>query len=195
MKRVGLFGGTFDPPHIGHLQIAEAVLACLQLDEIWFIPTYHPPHKDDAETDSFHRLQMVKLMIEHEEKFMINTIELDRKGKSYTIDTVSQLEQEYPKTKFYFIIGGDQVTYLKHWKQIDQLIEKVQFVGVERPGVNWEEVPYVEKLSIPIMDVSSTEIREQIKAGMPFKQYVHEKVYAYIKEHELYGFRKSDRTR
>lgn len=192
MKRIGLFGGTFDPPHIGHYKIAKSVLQSLHLDEIWFIPTYHPPHKDIAETASYHRLQMVNLMIEDEERFRINTIELDRKGKSYTIDTISQLEREHPDAKFYFIIGGDQVAYLPNWKQIDELMNKVQFIGVERPGIEWEDVPFVEKLSIPIIDVSSTEIRERIYTGRAFKHLVHEKVYAYIKEHELYGFRESN---
>lgn len=192
MKRIGILGGAFDPPHLGHLQIAKAVQERIALDEIWFMPTYIAPHKDRAESNAKDRAEMVQLAIAHEATFILQTIELERKGKSYTIDTISQLEREHPDAKFYFIIGGDQVAYLPNWKQIDELMNKVQFIGVERPGIEWEDVPFVEKLSIPIIDVSSTEIRERIYTGRAFKHLVHEKVYAYIKEHELYGFRESN---
>jgi len=192
MKRVCLFGGTFDPPHIGHLHIAEKVLEMLDLDEVWFIPTYHPPHKDKAETASHHRLQMVSLMIEGQERFRVEAIELERKGKSYTIDTIAQLKRKYPNTEFYFLIGGDQVQELSTWKRFDELVDIVQFIGVERPGYQWKDAPYVKKLSIPLIDVSSTEIRQRIKTGRPFCHLLHEKVFHYIKENGLYGYRKSD---
>lgn len=190
MKRVGLLGGTFDPPHKGHFSIAKAAVDSLRLDEIWFIPTYESPHKREAATDSEHRLQMLKLMIAEERNFHIKTIELERKGKSYTIDTMDELLTTYPDVQFYFIIGADQVKSLHKWHRIEQLLEKVKFVGVERPGVDWHETIEVTKLAAPKFDVASTTIRNNIKQGQSVDQFVHPDVYAYVKEHRLYGYSK-----
>src|SRR5690625_3151410 len=124
MRRVGLLGGTFDPPHLGHLKIAEKVLYALALDEIWFIPTYDPPLKDRAATDSSHRKKMLERMLSGSDRpFCINDIELKRKDKSYTIHTVKQLKERYPEIEFYFIIGGDQVVNLDKWEKINELME------------------------------------------------------------------------
>lgn len=189
-KRIGLFGGTFDPPHKGHLSIAKAALDSLPLDEVWFIPTYEPPHKEEATSSSTHRLRMLQLMIEDEKDLRIETIELERKGKSYTIDTMNALLAREPSFSFYFIIGGDQVESLHQWYRIEELLEKVTFVGVERPGVQWDEdVPVIQLIVQPI-DVSSTEVRQRIEQGERVDQWVDHRVYTYIKEHELYGYRK-----
>lgn len=190
MKRVGLLGGTFDPPHKGHFSIAKAAVNSLQLDEVWFIPTYEPPHKTEASTDSEHRLQMLRLMIAKERNFYIKTIELERKGKSYTIDTMNELLIMYPNFQFYFIIGADQVKSLHKWYRIEELLDKVEFIGVERPGFEWHETIKVRKLAVPKFDVSSTTIRNHIREGRSVEQFVHPDVYAYIKEHWLYGYSK-----
>lgn len=192
MRKIGLFGGTFDPPHLGHLKIAKETFRLLQLDEIWFIPTYYPPLKDAAKTDSVHRLNMLQQMIEDEdENFFISKVEIERRGKSYTIDTINHFITTHRQTKFYFIIGGDQVSNLHNWKDIDQLMKKVQFVGIMRPGYDWKDTENVKKIPLHISDISSTDIRKRIKSGKSIKHLVHEKVYTYIKEHELYGYRKS----
>lgn len=189
MKQIGLLGGTFDPPHKGHLSIARAALHSLQLDEVWFIPTYEPPHKTEASTSSEHRLCMLQLMIANEESFRVQRIELERKGKSYTIDTVNEFLNLYANVDFYFIIGADQVKSLDQWHRIDELLEKVQFVGVERPGIVWQEKTPVKKLAVPKVDVSSTEIRKNIERGKAVRHLIEDDVYAYIKEHRLYGYR------
>lgn len=189
MKRVGLLGGTFDPPHQGHFAIAKAAVHSLHLDEVWFIPTYEPPHKTEASTDSNHRLQMLQLMISEAKNFHIKTLEIERKGKSYTIDTMDELLATYPNIQFYFIIGADQVTSLHKWHRIEELLEKVEFVGVERPGVDWQETIKVKKLAVPKVDISSTTIRNNLKCGNTVEQFLHPDVYAYIKEHRLYGYR------
>lgn len=188
-KRIGLLGGTFDPPHKGHISIAEEALRYLQLDEVWFIPTYEPPHKDEATTSSKHRLSMLEKMIEEKEAFHIETIEIDRKGKSYTIDTINEFLRIYDDFIFYFIIGADQVVSLHKWYRIDELIKKVKFVGVERPGIEWEERIAVQKIAAPKVDVSSTEIRDKIKRGNAVDNLIEPAVYRYIKEHQLYGYR------
>src|SRR5699024_3722169 len=122
MRRIGILGGTFDPPHIGHLIIAEEVRAAQNLDEVWFIPSYEPPHKHRAFVDSADRVEMVKRAIAGNPYFSINTIEVNRLGKSYTFDTMKLLKEENPDASFYFIIGADMVEYLPHWKYIDKLI-------------------------------------------------------------------------
>lgn len=190
MKRVGLLGGTFDPPHEGHFSIAKEAMHSLSLDEVWFIPTYEPPHKSVATTDSLHRLEMLRLMIARERYFRVETIELERKGKSYTIDTIDELMHRHLNVKFYFIIGADQVESLHKWYRIDDLLEKIEFVGVERPGVNWHETIRVKKLATPKFDIASTTIRKHLKRGETIEHMVHKDVYAYIKEHHLYGYGK-----
>src|SRR5690625_4105945 len=109
MKKIGILGGTFDPPHIGHLIIAEEVRLALELEEVWFIPTATPPHKDEARTDSGHRIKMTKLAIADNPYFKINTIETERTGKSYTIETIRELKAQYLDYDFHFIIGADMV--------------------------------------------------------------------------------------
>src|SRR5690625_178954 len=118
MRKIGILGGTFDPPHLGHLIIAEQVRSALDLEEIWFMPSNEPPHKSRAKTNVNHRLAMLKLAIEDNDAFKVNTIELARKGKSYTIDTMKLLIKNHPHTEFYFIIGADMVEYLPHWAKI-----------------------------------------------------------------------------
>lgn len=191
MKRVGILGGTFDPPHIGHFMIADEVRAMLNLDEIWFIPNNEPPHKGKAWTDKLDRLNMLKLVVDDNEFFQVNTIELEREGKSYTIDTVNSLMALYPNIKFYFIIGADMVEYLPNWKQIDELIEKIEFVGVKRRHYELKSKYPVIEVQIPLIDISSSEIRQRIEMGLPFRYLVPKEVYTYIKEHRLYGFRRS----
>lgn|SRR5690625_4480664 len=187
MKKIGILGGTFDPPHIGHILIAEEVRYALSLDEIWFIPTNVPPHKQTARTTSKHRLDMIQLAIDSNKYFKVNTIELARTGKSYTIDTMKILKQQCNHL-FYFIIGADMVEYLPNWKQIDELMEMVQFVGVKRNTYQLETTYPIKVVDIPLIDISSSEIRRRIKEGEPFQYFLPEKVFTYIKEHHLYGF-------
>src|SRR5690606_4291581 len=107
MKKIGLLGGTFDPPHIGHLTMAEEAYEKLNLDEVWFIPSAEPPHKEQAKVSAVDRLLMLKVALEPVNYFKINTIELERQGKSYTYDTIQALKEQYPTYQFYFIIGAD----------------------------------------------------------------------------------------
>lgn len=186
MKKIGILGGTFDPPHVGHLIIAEQVRSALDLEEIWFMPSNEPPHKARAKTNVNNRLSMLKLAIEDNDAFKVNTIELGRKGKSYTIDTMKLLTTNYLHTEFYFIIGADMVEYLPHWAKIDELVNIVQFVGVKRPGYDLKSSYPILSVDIPMIDISSTMVRDKLMAEQSVKYLVPDKVYSFIKENKLY---------
>lgn len=186
MKRIGILGGTFDPPHLGHLLIAEEVRIALELEEVWFIPTYVPPHKEEATTGVSERKNMVKQAIDRNDSFKVNTIEVDRLGKSYTFDTMRILKEEHPDTEFFFIIGADMVEYLPHWNEIDQLIDLVTFVGVKRSGYQLNSDYPVVEVDVPMIDISSTFIRERLAVGKTVTYLIPESVYSYIKENLLY---------
>ncbi|KAB8127284.1 nicotinate-nucleotide adenylyltransferase [Gracilibacillus oryzae] len=186
MQKIGLFGGTFDPPHLGHLIMAEAAYQTLQLDEVWFIPTYQPPHKDEAKSDGKIRLEMTKAAIKDHPAFRVNDMELTRRGKSYTIDTIHDLQKQYPAVQFYFIIGGDMVEYLPHWHKIDQLNKMVQFAGVNRPGYSIKTEYNVEEVAMPLIDISSTMIRERAAKGQSIRYFTTDAVREIIEKSKLY---------
>ncbi|PAV28993.1 nicotinic acid mononucleotide adenylyltransferase [Virgibacillus profundi] len=186
MKRVGILGGTFDPPHLGHLIIAEEVRLALNLEEVWFIPSFTPPHKDEARTSAAHRMNMLQMAIKNNSSFQMNTIEIERLGKSYTFDTMKALRNEFPENDFHFIIGADMVEYLPHWNKIDELIKLVQFVGVGRPGYQLNTPYPITKVEIPMIEISSTSIRNRLANKETVNYLIPEDVYAYIKEKQLY---------
>lgn len=192
MRKIGILGGTFDPPHVGHLIIAEEVRLALELEEIWFIPTYTPPHKEDAITKAYDRIKMTELAIQSNPYFKINTIEIERKGKSYTIDTIAELRRLYPDCEFYFIIGGDMVEYLPNWHRIDELVGMVKFVGVERTGYGMDPPYDVIKVEIPLIDISSSALRNFLRNNRSVNYLVPEAVFAYIRREGLYGYRESN---
>ncbi|WP_404453094.1 nicotinate-nucleotide adenylyltransferase [Virgibacillus necropolis] len=192
MRRVGILGGTFDPPHLGHLIIAEEVRLSLSLEGIWFIPSQEPPHKNKAFINAENRVEMVRKAIEGNSYFKLNTIEVDRLGKSFTFDTLKILTNEHPDVSFYFIIGADMVEYLPKWHKINELMEMVSFVGVKRIGSQLD-TPYPIKLvDIPNIEISSTMIRDRIYKNASIKYYLPEAVIRYIKEKRLYEERRSN---
>ncbi|TFJ94052.1 nicotinate-nucleotide adenylyltransferase [Lentibacillus salicampi] len=186
MRHIGILGGTFDPPHIGHLIIAEGVRGALDLDEVWFMPSYEPPHKHKAFVDSSDRVEMVERAIAGNSYFSIHTIEVNRLGKSYTFDTMKLLHDENPDAHFYFIIGADMVEYLPHWKDIDELVKLVTFVGVNRKGYELQTDYPVMEVEVPLIELSSTEIRQRTSDHQPVKYMVPSGVETYIKENHLY---------
>jgi len=132
---IGIFGGTFNPIHLGHLIIAGKVRESLNLEKIIFVPAHYPPHKKAPEIGSLHRYRMVKLAISNNFYFVASKIELEREGKSYTIDTVNALKKMYlPEKDFYFILGLDAYLETGSWKDIEKLKKLVTFVVVKRPG-------------------------------------------------------------
>jgi nicotinate-nucleotide adenylyltransferase len=187
MKKIGILGGTFNPPHIGHLIVANEVLDALQLDEIRFMPNYAPPHKQKTEEVSDQdRIMMLQYAIEGQNSFSMETIEMEREGPSYTFDTIQLLRQREPDHEFYFIIGADMIEYLPNWHRIDELVQLVTFVGVKRPGYLDQTTYPVLMVDTPQIFLSSTLIRDRIKQGKTIDYLVSPKVKNYMKEKGLY---------
>lgn len=186
-QRVGIMGGTFNPPHLGHLIMAKEVQEQLQLDKVLFMPDNLPPHIDKKEAiDSKYRLKMVELSIADEDKFYLEDLEIRRGGVSYTYDTIKELNKLYPDVEFYFIIGGDMVEYLPKWYKIDELVKMVQFVSVERKGYDKKCSYPLIWVDVPRIDISSTMIREKIQENRSIKYLVTSEVEKYIKQEGLY---------
>jgi nicotinate-nucleotide adenylyltransferase len=190
VKRIGLFGGTFDPPHLGHMMLAEEVRVACGLDEVWFIPASTPPHKKRPDMSSIDdRLEMVSVATRSNPFFFVSSIEKDRGGRSYTIDTVKQLKEEHPSVEFFFIIGGDMVESLSCWVGIDELVRLITFIGVNRPGAK-PSVAYnerVQHVDFAQVDLSSTAIRERVRQGKSIRYMVQDEVATMIRESGLYG--------
>ncbi|WP_067727352.1 nicotinate-nucleotide adenylyltransferase [Oceanobacillus damuensis] len=186
MERIGILGGTFDPPHLGHLLIAEEVRLAMELKEVWFIPTYTPPHKDAAKTNADERITMLRLATDSNPFFKVNTIEIERSGKSYTLDTIKLLKKQYPEKEFYFIIGADMVEYLPNWYKVEELFALVNFVGVKRSGYKLNTEYPVTEVDIPMIDISSSMLRKWLRDKRSVNYIVPDSVNTYIKENHLY---------
>ncbi|MGD6853699.1 nicotinate-nucleotide adenylyltransferase [Bacillus infantis] len=188
MKRIGILGGTFNPPHHGHLLIANEVLHSLSLDKVWFMPNQDPPHKKKSWAASDQaRVEMLELAIEGHPRFEIQTIEMERGGPSYTYDTMKLLKEQNKDTVFYFIIGADMIEYLPKWHKINDLLELAVFAGVGRPSYNSRTDYPVVPVDVPQMDVSSSMIRERLSQGETVRYLMPESVRKYIEENRLYG--------
>lgn len=186
-KQVGILGGNFNPVHNAHLIVADQVRQQLKLDEVLLMPEFIPPHVDIKETiDEYHRYSMLKMAIAGMEGLGIETIELERRGISYTYDTMKLLIEKNPDTDYYFIIGADMVDYLPKWHRIDELVQLVQFVGVQRPRYKAGTSYPVIWVDVPMMDISSSMIRDFIKKGWAPNFMVPHEVLDYIEERGLY---------
>ena len=186
-KQIGILGGNFNPVHNAHLVVADQVRQQLGLDQVLLMPEYEPPHVDKKETiDEKHRLKMLELAIEGIEGLGIETIELERKGISYTYDTMKLLTEQHPDTDYYFIIGADMVDYLPKWYRIDELVELVQFVGVQRPRYKTGTSYPVIWVDVPLMDISSSMVRDFLAQGRTPNFLLPQSVLDYIEKEGLY---------
>lgn len=197
-KGIGILGGTFDPVHIGHLCMADAVYKYMKLEQVMFIPAYVAPHKvgmDIAPADD--RYAMTKLAIEPYSYFTVSDLELRRSGVSYTVDTLRELHRQYPEKQLYFIIGADSVEQLHTWNSIEEMLQLATFIGAGRPGyegimdnvvknLGEEARQHIMLLNTPEYDVSSTDIRERIREGASLMNLVPKVVEDYIYAHGLY---------
>lgn len=190
MKRVGILGGTFNPPHIGHCIIANEVLHALELDEVRLMPNAIAPHKvvENSPTNA-QRLRMVELAIEQVPMLKVEPFELVRGGVSYTFQTMAALTEREPDVKFYFIIGGDSIDSLHTWYKINELEKLVQFVGVKRPGFMANSNFNVKMVDAPEIALSSSFIRSRLENGETVKYLLPHQVEQYIREERLYGSR------
>lgn len=194
VRRVGVFGGTFDPPHLGHLVAAsEAAFEC-RLDEVVFVPAGDPWQKHHLNvTKAPARLAMTMLAIGDDPLFRISTCDIDRDGPTYAVDTVSDVGAEYEgEVDLHFIIGADSLENLHTWHRVEELCKSVKFIALNRPGHSRSEVDTsfgveVEFIDMPAVDLSSTECRQRVRDGQPLRYLVPDPVAAYIAEHGLYA--------
>jgi nicotinate-nucleotide adenylyltransferase len=191
VKRIGLFGGTFDPVHNAHVALARSALVDLQLDEVRWIPAGQPWQKDRQVTDAVHRAAMVQLAIAGEPRFVLDRIELDRAGPSYTLDTVRALQAAQPGQQWFLLIGQDQYAGLHTWIQWQELLTRVTLAVANRPGaapaVHADVLRFPHR-SVPLamLDISSTDIRRRAARGLDISTLVPADVAGYIDQHRLY---------
>jgi nicotinate-nucleotide adenylyltransferase len=217
-QRLGILGGTFNPIHYGHLAAAEEVRDRLKLDRILFIPSYLPPHKFEEEIPSaVQRLEMVQLATRGNPFFESSGIEIDRGGRSYTIDTVEALRRVLPGSELYFITGLDSFLDIQTWHRWERLLTLCNFVVISRPGYQFADlakIGFMESAArelarldkgelqqavvrsaaltvyletIPLYDISSTDIRNRVKAGVSIKYLLPDAIETYIIANKLYA--------
>ncbi len=188
MKRIGILGGTFNPLHIGHLAIAEVAQEQMNLDRVIFVPSYLPPHKRIANlAPAEDRLEIVRLSIKRNSKFEVSDFEVQKGGKSYTIETVRHFQAKFSDAKLFFIVGGDSAAALHTWKSIDEILEIVSFVVVNRPRHDEcvASIPH-HSVVLPGIDISSSYVRRRLLQGKSIKYLVPDEVFRYIEQHKLY---------
>lgn len=201
VARYGVLGGTFDPIHNAHLFVAESVLEELNLDKIIFIPSGIPPHKADHKiTRADHRLMMTALATNSNERFFVSPMEVNREGKSYTIHTMRELRDEnFSAAEFYFIIGADAFIEIETWAMYEELLKITNFVVVTRLGSDDEVLDKIiekckhefgadiYKVTIPNLEISSTDIRSRVEQGKRVEYLIPSAVVEYIKKYNLYS--------
>jgi nicotinate-nucleotide adenylyltransferase len=196
--RVGILGGAFNPPHIGHLVCAQEALLQLALDKVVFVPVGHAPHREvEDDPGAEVRLELVELAIADDDRFESSRIELDRQGPSYTSDTLREMRRNAPDAEHFLILGGDQAAGLPDWHEPEEVLSLATVAVVER--VSWtrnaigikiarlkgsERVRY---LDMPLIQVSSSAIRSRVATGRPIRYLVPDGVASYVLAHGLYG--------
>jgi nicotinate-nucleotide adenylyltransferase len=198
-ERVGILGGTFNPVHLGHLLIAQDAMEQLGLDRVKFIPSATPPHKTvDKLASERDRLRMITLAIRGNARFEVDDIEIQRGGKSYSVDTLTELRRREPHANFYFIIGSDSLRELHLWREVQRLVTLCTFVTVPRPG--FDPKPVIDRrldaatrrrlrqhvLRGHACDIASRDIRGRVASGRSIRYLVPDAVHAYIRRQRLY---------
>ena len=205
MENVLLFGGTFNPPHLGHIELTDRVRKRLNIDKVILIPLGNPPHKVGMDIeDAKHRVKMLELAIENKDSFEVSRIEVERKGYTYTIDTLKEFDRLYhDRYNFFYLIGADTLEQLTTWKDFEEVFKLCSFVVVLRKGytkkkayeiANMLELQYgadIKILDIGNIDVSSTKVREMIRRGESIDNLVPNKVAEYIRSNNLYAEREN----
>ncbi len=197
--KVGIIGGTFDPIHHGHLILAEYSRILFKLEKIVFIPAGAPPHKVKEEISSIeHRYHMTLLATNTNPYFVVSTIEMEKEGPNYTIETIRQLQVENKYANYYFILGEDSLKEIHTWKDYDRLLKICKFIVAPRPYANRKSLAdKVEELNTtfgksiyildaPLIEISSTTIRDRVNMGLSIKYLVPESVEQYIRKYKLY---------
>ncbi len=199
MARIGILGGTFDPVHMGHLQMAEDAYRQAGLDLVLFMPSRKPPHKRDRNiTSEEHRAAMVRLAIEDIPQFIYSDYELQREGMTYTADTLRNLQEEHPENTYSFILGGDSLFQLEDWYHPEEIMRRAEILAVSRYGMAQEQIAQkidalreqygarIQIVEMSRLDISSSEIRDRVRKGKALEDMVPYGVERYIRDHSLY---------
>lgn len=201
VQKIGIFGGTFDPPHIAHLVLASEACAQLSLDRVLWVLTPMPPHKrSQSITETSHRIEMVRKTIKTDPHFELSTVELDRPGPQYAVDTVREIQRANPGAEMTYLFGEDSLRDILTWHDPGTFISYCHYLGVmRRPWVQFDlddlekHLPGLKKktrwLECPLLEIASHDIRERIRDGRPFRYFLSEKVFEYIVENNLYGYK------
>jgi nicotinate-nucleotide adenylyltransferase len=190
--KLGILGGTFDPIHVGHLVLAEQARQQQGLDRVLFMPACIPPHKTELSiTDPKHRLEMVRIAIGGHPHFSVSTVELDRPGLSYTIDTLQSLHQAHRDTELCLIVGADTVADVPHWRQPADVVRLASFAAAGRPGYSLaipSSLPQMQLslIEMPLLEISSSDLRRRVQEGRSIRYLVPAGVEAYIQAKKLY---------
>lgn len=199
-NRIGIMGGTFDPIHVGHLILGEAAYQQFHLQKVWFLPSGNPPHKRDRQggaTDQ-QRVEMVRRAIATNPHFSLSLLEMHEDGYSYTYRTLEQLNEQYPDTEFYFIIGADSLFSFDSWREPQRIADACQLVAAARNQIPDEKLEDALrsmsrkyhrdflKLDTPNLDISSAHLREMIRKNESVKYYLLDSVIEYIQEQHIY---------
>ncbi|NLE52458.1 MAG: nicotinate (nicotinamide) nucleotide adenylyltransferase [Chloroflexi bacterium] len=196
LRRIGLLGGTFDPPHFGHLILAELAADSLALDRVLFVPAADPPHKGALRSSAAHRVAMVERAIAGNPRFALSRVDLDRPGPHYSVEMVQLLQAEYPGATLVFLIGGDSLRDLPKWSRPDELIGLVRLGVMRRPGSTPDlaalerAIPgiraRVDWIDAPQIEISASVLAQRAGAGLSIRYQTPDAVCAYIEDHQLY---------
>lgn len=196
-RQVGILGGTFDPPHVAHLVLAETARVQLTLDEVLFVPVGQPPHKVERPiTEACHRVGLVEAAIGDHPAFSLSRVDLDRIGPHYTVDMLELLRGMYPGAGLHLLLGGDSLAEFHTWWDPAGIAARARLAVMVRPG--WQvdltdleqTVPgirsRISQLDVPVLGISSTDLRRRVREGLPIRYLVPSPVAAYIRDHRLY---------
>ncbi len=196
--KLGIYGGTFDPVHLGHLILAESVREQLALDEVWFVPAFQNPHKQEKETTPpKSRLEMLRFAISGNPQFRLCELEIKRKGPSFTFETLQTIQQEHPDAEKYLLIGADSLTDFPNWREPETILSLANLVAVNR-GRSQAMIPpqldssRIALLEMPAIDISATQIRQRCADGKSIRYLTPRSVELYIEANQLYAGSESE---
>jgi nicotinate-nucleotide adenylyltransferase len=196
--RLGILGGTFNPPHLGHLVCAQEAYVQLGLDRVMLIPARVPPHKPvEDEPGPEHRLELCRLAVNGDERLAVSGLEIERAGPSYTVDTLKELKSQVPESGLFLIVGGDVAAGMPSWHEPERVLALATVAVAKRRGTSKASVDAAlqairggeraQYFQMPRIGISSTMVRTRARAGEPIKYIVPDAVAGYIEEHGLYG--------
>lgn len=197
LPRIGILGGTFDPPHMGHLILGEYAADALKLTQLLFVPAGDPPHKQhEVKTALEHRVSMLEWALEGNARFCLSRVDLDRPGPHYSVDMVRIIAEQYPDSELYFVMGGDSLRDLPTWDRPEEFIHLCKLAVMHRPTDNVTPDMHQNRLpglaqrvvmiDAPVLDISAAQIRERIQAGRSVRYLVPDAVRAYIEANGVY---------